>query len=108
MSPGHGGSLSELSRRSGLDRRQILDFSASINPLGPPDGLRPALAAAIDRLVDYPDPDCTELVAALAQRHGVRADQVAVGNGSSELLFAVARACAYRRAVIRVAVRTAV
>jgi cobyric acid synthase CobQ/L-threonine-O-3-phosphate decarboxylase len=102
MSPGHGGNLNALARQSGLDRREILDFSASINPLGPPDGLRPALAAAIDRLVDYPDPVCTELVAALAQRHGVPSEQIVVGNGSSELLFAVARACNDLRAVIPV------
>jgi cobyric acid synthase CobQ/L-threonine-O-3-phosphate decarboxylase len=102
MPSGHGGNLNALARQSGLDRRQILDFSASINPLGPPDGLRPALAAAVDRLVDYPDPDCSELVAALAQRHGVAAEQVVVGNGSSELLFAVARAGGYRRGVIPV------
>ncbi len=69
MATGHGGNLRELAQRAGLDRDQILDFSASINPLGPPDGLRAVLARSIDRLVHYPDPDCTELVELLARRH---------------------------------------
>jgi adenosylcobyric acid synthase len=102
MEAGHGGNLLQLARRAGRDPDQILDFSASINPLGPPEGLRAVLARSIERLVHYPDPDCGELVQLLAQRYGVARDQVVVGNGSTEILFAVPRAVACRRAVIPV------
>ena len=57
MATGHGGNLRELARRAGLSRDDILDFSASINPLGPPEGLRAAIARGIDRLVHYPYSD---------------------------------------------------
>ena len=102
MTSGHGGNLRELAARAGLGRDAILDFSASVNPLGPPDGLRMALSRAIDQLVHYPDPDCAELVAAIAARFQVDGAQIVVGNGSTELLFALARACDFDRALIPV------
>jgi len=91
-----------LALRAGRDRDQILDFSASINPLGPPAGLRPVLVRAIDRLVHYPDPDAAGLVDLLARHCGVPAEQVVVGNGSTDILFALARACEFQRALIPV------
>ena len=102
MANKHGGNLRELARRAGRDPDQILDFSASINPLGPPDGLRAALARSIDRVVYYPDPDCRELVEYLARRHQVAAEQIVVGNGSTEIFFALARGLALARAIIPV------
>ena len=102
MTMAHGGNLRELAERAGLDRDQILDFSASINPLGPPEGLRAVLSRNVDRLVHYPDPGCTELAELLARRHQVTADQIVIGNGSTEICFALARALPFDRAVIPV------
>ncbi|TVS15139.1 MAG: cobyric acid synthase [Planctomycetaceae bacterium] len=102
MAAGHGGNLRQLAIHAGRDPERIVDFSASINPLGPPERLRAALARSIEHLVHYPDPDCSELVELLAQRHGVARQQVIVGNGSTEILFALARAVAFDRAVIPV------
>jgi adenosylcobyric acid synthase len=102
VATGHGGNLRELALRAGLNEDAILDFSASINPLGPPDGLRPALARSIDRVVHYPDPDCTALVECLAERFGVSPEQIVVGNGSTEIFYALARALPFGRAIIPV------
>lgn len=102
MAAGHGGNLRELALRAGLNQDQILDFSASINPLGPPERLRAVLARSIERLVHYPDPDCTELVAFLAGRCRATPEQIVVGNGSTEVFFALARALSFDRAVIPV------
>jgi cobyric acid synthase CobQ/L-threonine-O-3-phosphate decarboxylase len=87
----HGGNLRHLAEISGRRPEDILDFSASINPLGPPEWLREELAAAAGRLAHYPDPDCAELIAAAATRYGVSAEEIVAGNGSTELLHA---ACA--------------
>ena len=102
MAAKHGGNLHELARRAGLDRDRIVDFSASINPLGPPEGLRPLLARNLDRLIHYPDPDCTELATFLAHRFQVAPEQIVAGNGSTEIFFALARALTFTRAVIPV------
>jgi adenosylcobyric acid synthase len=102
VATGHGGNLRDLALRAGLNRDDVLDFSASINPLGPPEGLRAAIARGIDRLVHYPDPDCCELVDYLARRFGASPEEIVVGNGSTEVFFALARALPFDRAVIPV------
>lgn len=79
---------------------EILDFSANINPLGPPEWLRPLVSATIGSVAHYPDPDCSALVEAAASRYGASKDEVVAGNGTSEILFLLARACGASRAVI--------
>jgi cobyric acid synthase CobQ/L-threonine-O-3-phosphate decarboxylase len=78
----------------------ILDFSASINPLGPPGWLRTVISPAVSELVHYPDPHCRALAAAASKRLGVPAWEIVAGNGTSDILFALARALKSPRAVI--------
>lgn len=85
----HGAvSVNEL-RSLGLAPHQVIDFSANINPLGPPPGVRQALAQV--NLAAYPDPECLELREALSQRQGVSSEQIVVGNGSTELIHLLAQ-----------------
>ncbi len=102
MNFGHGGNIREMAKRAGCDRAFLLDFSANINPLGPPDCLRAVISRHVEALVEYPDPDAAELTAAIARRYGAPGEQIVVGNGASELLDAAARALAIKRAVIPV------
>jgi threonine-phosphate decarboxylase len=81
-------------------RGSALDFSASINPLGPPDSVLRALHRELPAVAHYPDPDCAELAARLAALHGVSAEQVVVGNGANDLIHALPRAARPRRAAI--------
>lgn len=87
----HGGNLFAISRERGWDWREVLDLSASINPLGPPPGVRPAIEAAIDRIGHYPGQMPGELEAALAAAWHVSPNQVMAGAGATELLHFVAR-----------------
>ena len=96
----HGGNIRELADRAELDVEKIVDFSANINPLGPPESLRAVVSRSLDRVVHYPDPEGLELRRVLAARHGVDSENIALGNGSSELLFALPRAGEWSRAVI--------
>ena len=52
----HGGNVFAAARELGCDWREILDFSASINPLGPSSAVSRAIGAAMDRIGHYPDP----------------------------------------------------
>ena len=88
--PVHGGIRPAQLRALGLDQADVLDFSASISPLGPPKGLWDALRR-VD-LTAYPDPECLELREALARHHGTDVDRILVGNGSTELIHLLARA----------------
>ncbi len=93
--PVHGGAnIAEL-RALGLRPDDVLDFSASVNPLGAPPGARTAMLGV--NLASYPDPACTELREALARRHCVSPEQILVGNGSTELIHLTAMACLARR-----------
>jgi cobyric acid synthase CobQ len=70
----------------GTDQKEIVDASASINPLGMPAWLRPEIARWLSAVQRYPDPNYRELSTAIAKAHQCDVDSVIVGNGSSELL----------------------
>ena len=87
----HGGHIFAIAREHGWDWREVLDASASINPLGPAASVGPAICAALDRIAHYPEPDALPLVRSLAQTWNVREDQVLAGNGATELISFLAR-----------------
>lgn len=87
----HGGNLRLLSQASGIPGELLLDFSANINPLGPPDWLRPLIESRISNLIHYPDPEAIELVEAIAGLHRIATGELLVGNGATELLHLLPR-----------------
>jgi len=98
--PTHGGNVYKLTREQRVPVDRVMDFSASINPLGfPTAGVR-AIRTALKQVVHYPDPDCWQLRQALAQQCGVDPDMILVGNGSTELIHLLPRALAIKSALI--------
>ena len=83
----HGGNIFAMAEQSGLRWQQVLDFSASINPLGPSPSAREAILCAMDRIVHYPERSGLRLRAALAQHWQLPVEKIIVGNGATELLF---------------------
>ncbi|MDP3585587.1 MAG: histidinol-phosphate transaminase [Thiobacillus sp.] len=87
-----GKPISELARELGLDEADIVKLASNENPLGPSPR---ALAAAQDALYDmalYPDGAGFALKAKLADKLGVTANQIVLGNGSNDVLDMAARA----------------
>ncbi len=84
--PGHGGNLAWAAAIAGCQTDAIIDFSASISPLGPPKSAIAAIVANLDHLSHYPDPDYRELRTALGKLHQLPPDWILPGNGSAELL----------------------
>jgi histidinol-phosphate/aromatic aminotransferase/cobyric acid decarboxylase-like protein len=67
-----------------------IDFSTGVSPLPPPPSLMAAWRGA--DVTRYPHPTALPLREAIAACHSVDADAVAVGAGSVELVWALARA----------------
>ncbi len=90
--PTHGGNLAWAAALAGCSPSLILDFSASINPLGPPKSAIAAIEQALKDLTAYPDPHYTQLRASLSQFHPTLTPEwILPGNGSAELLTWAAR-----------------
>lgn len=98
----HGGNIHKATREAGKACERILDFSANINPLGPPEWLRPLISRELEQVYHYPDPENLKLVTAIAKHLDVRSDCVVAGNGTTELLYGLMRALPCTRVVIPV------
>lgn len=96
----HGGNIFTVARTLGVTPDKILDFSASINPLGVGDQVIKALQSSFSQLAHYPDTDAVELTAALAAYHQLLPTSVTVANGSTELIYLLPRLIQGRRALI--------
>ena len=62
-------------------------MSSNENPNPPGPAAQQAMAAAIPGVNRYPDMGATDLIAGLADYHGVESDQIAVSTGSSAVLL---------------------
>jgi len=85
-----GLSLEQAARESGL--REVVKLASNENPLGPSPRAVEAVRAAAGRINRYPDGPATSLRAALATALAVDPAQVAIGNGSTDLIDLLARA----------------
>lgn len=98
--PVHGGNLTWAAEVAGCSPDFILDFSASISPLGPPQSVLKAIQAAAAELTHYPDPGYGMLCDALARHHDLHPQQVLPGNGAAELLTWACRDLAASKPVV--------
>ena len=104
MSIPHGGNVFEVAHDRGWDWREIADFSASINPLGPPPAVFDAVRGALERIVHYPDREPAALRRALAEMWNVDEERILLGNGATELLHWFARVVPHDRVTLAVPV----
>ena len=80
----HGGDI--YSDPSLKQNKEMLDYSANINPLGIPAGVARALKNAVTDCVNYPDPFCRELRAGLSRYFSLPAEMIYCGNGAADVL----------------------
>lgn len=78
----------------------LCDFSASINPLGQPEGLLAVIAECWHEVSHYPDRNSAKLLNALADHHNLPVENLAVGNGSAELIDLVLRSSGAKRLLL--------
>ncbi len=87
----HGGNLFTLSQVAQCNPKDILDFSVNLRPEGPPHFLQEALLGVMNNLHAYPSPHAEEACLAAQKCYGHDASCFVFGNGSNELIHAVAR-----------------
>src|SRR5579863_8645478 len=80
-----GKPIEELERELGITG--AIKVASNENPLGPSPRALAALPAALPQLHLYPDAGGFALRRALAAKLGVPIEQLALGNGSNDLLY---------------------
>lgn len=84
----HGAEVYGAAAESGFKTEDILDFSSSVNPLGPSQKALDAITNAFSRIEAYPDSYSNALRKVLAEHYGnITPDNIIVGNGSTELMY---------------------
>ncbi|HHW37365.1 MAG TPA: threonine-phosphate decarboxylase [Bacillales bacterium] len=86
---GHGGDVLTAQNLFGIPQEQFLDFSANINPLGPPESAMNAIMDNIHTIVHYPDPVHRSLCTRLAEKLGILEEKLVIGNGAAECMALV-------------------
>jgi histidinol-phosphate aminotransferase len=84
-----GKPVEEVQRELGLER--VVKLASNEGPFGPFPAARDALARGLAELNRYPDGGCYRLRAALAERHDVRFEEVALGAGADGVIDCLAQ-----------------
>jgi threonine-phosphate decarboxylase len=87
----HGGRLSEVAGRLGVEEASLIDFSVNLNPYVPDDA-REAVRRAYGTVYEYPDNRYGRFRESAARFAGVHGDNIIPGNGSMEIIRLVAEA----------------
>jgi histidinol-phosphate aminotransferase len=90
-----GGDAEALGRR--LGGRRVIKLASNENPLGPPRGAQAAITDGAGLANIYPEPTSESLRQALAERHGLRAEEILVCAGGTDAIQIAAMHTAAQR-----------
>ena len=94
----HGGQVYDTTGKLG----DWIDFSANINPLGLSDKILQTLTENLRGVINYPDPNATELKRAISRRYDVSEKNLVLLNGAAEFFYLYLNATRPARVVIPV------
>jgi len=103
--PLHGGQMRQISERFNIPSPQLIDFSANINPDGPPAAVLSTLRTSLEDisiLNAYPDLEQVGLKQAIADYAGVHSKNIVAANGFIPLLESALRALKIKRCLLPV------
>jgi histidinol-phosphate/aromatic aminotransferase/cobyric acid decarboxylase-like protein len=96
----HGGNLTLVAAKYGLDPEKIMDFSVNVNPLGPPEGVKTLVENWVSYITVYPEPYCDILKEEYASRLGTAPENLIFSNGAVELIYMLMQALRPRTVLI--------
>lgn len=80
--------------------KKPIDFSANINPLGVPEGVKKAIINSISNINMYPDPLCRKLIDEISNFENIDKKNIICGNGAADLIFSFVFALKPKKAII--------
>jgi threonine-phosphate decarboxylase len=89
MNKTHGGNIWKIAKENRLRFEDIIDFSASINPLGISPKAEAAINNAVSILEHYPEPGAEAIIHEMASFHNLSAENILAGNGSSQFIYLI-------------------
>ncbi len=89
--PDHGGDWHSALALSNLPEGELIDFSVSLNPLGPPRIASNLASQIIKSLEYYPEPKSNRLKECFAEFRDIPKTSIVAGNGSNELIHLIPR-----------------
>lgn len=96
----HGSDIEKICEYYGLEKENIVNFGANVNPLGLSDKVKDRIAANLDLLSSYPDRNYTRLRRVISGYCGIPEDFILPGSGSSELIALLIDARAPKRTLV--------
>lgn len=88
----HGGNI--------YDKSVNIDFSISVNPLGLPEKVRKEAIRGVELCEHYPDITYSTLRQVIREYYGITGEEVALGNGGTELLYTIVHIKQPKKALI--------
>lgn len=96
----HGSDLEKIEKIYGIQKENIISFSANVNPLGVSFRLRDTLTNHIDAITTYPDREYTSLRQCIGDYVQTDYQNIVVGNGSTELISLFIQSAHPKKALI--------
>ncbi|MBN1102599.1 MAG: threonine-phosphate decarboxylase [Deltaproteobacteria bacterium] len=96
----HGGFRPGDFRGLNIPERAVLDFSVSLNPLGPPSLIREKWAGLFDAIEHYPPVHGEGVATYYEKKYAVPPSHFIAGNGSTEMIYLIPRAFGLKRVLV--------
>lgn len=96
----HSGDMYSVMEERGISQTTLIDFSASINPLGTPKNVVLEIKKGLRNLINYPDMNATKLRERLGKVHSIDPQSIICGNGCTELIHLVPRAMGFKKVLV--------
>ena len=100
MIHGHGGNRQQLADRIGCNPEEIIDMSANLNPLGPPQRIHTFILENIHLIHALPEPDAAGMSKGFADYYGIDPGCVIPGNGTTFFIYTLPLALGAKKALI--------
>lgn len=96
----HGGNIVAMAKALGCEVKELIDMSSNLTPLNMVPGLREVLAQGLEQIAFLPETESETLRRVFARKFGLLEEEVLVGNGTTEFIFALPHSFAGSRAII--------